>query len=394
MAETEKLNVTFQANPCQSLKDLPPEVIWGWRDLQSTGVFGPFQSYEWCEAYTTHMAQTERAEYFIVSGSYEGRIVFIFPMTIYRRGGAKILKALADPINGENVGLWCAEFHALAKGSSLDRQIRNLARQSGVDIINLRNIPQKLIGKPNPVASVHNKKSSVPIYGMQLSEKITDILNIYQSESERDRLSAERRRLHALGNTMAEMVVIPYEKRIAINSMQNHHNKRQRRTGEPPFIDSKNKRAFLEALISNEDQRNPLEIEIYRLKVSGAIRSLFIGIKCQDSFHCLAASTDQGFIGTLNPQSVLLYEMLSDMCNRGFKNFYFHPGTDALRASWGKKVEMQDWKQALTLKGRLVISFTNPLLKLRERLENYPKIKRVFESVAKIYRSIRYRDRS
>ncbi len=130
------------------------------------------QGYDWCTAWVA----THACDVLILEGVRDGRMQFILPLEIVRRGPMRIARLLATNFSNINTGLYTEEFLSAAGAM---RQVLEDARAElagAFDLLLLEKVPLDWRGRASPFAGLpatlnQNAAFQLELLDVQLSGK-------------------------------------------------------------------------------------------------------------------------------------------------------------------------------------------------------------------------------
>jgi CelD/BcsL family acetyltransferase involved in cellulose biosynthesis len=168
-----------------------------WRALEDgTGVFTPYQRFDFLAAWQRQVGERQDVSPFIVVAyDAEWRPLLLLPLAIRHRHGVRSAAFMGDKHTTFNMALWDRAFASEADAADLEALVSKLSERTDVDVLALTQQPAHWQEMKNPLALIRHQPSvnTCPVLSMTPGAAQTAISNSF-----RRRLKAKERKLEKL----------------------------------------------------------------------------------------------------------------------------------------------------------------------------------------------------
>ena len=318
-----------------------------WLKLQSEGTAHVFQTFGWVKDWMETVGKKQRVEPFIVIVS---KVVtdspsLIIPFAIRRIGGVRILTMMGG-------------FHADYAGAVVGKdfcadgvwdEIATLARKNHVDLIWVRNIPEKIGRLRNPLFSESCLPNDVA-HAVSIAGSWQDFHELRVKSRIRADSRRQMKRLSEIGELKFQIAEDENERKFLTEVMIEQKRARYREMEvRDQFDESVNAEFYFRR---NEGNCAPLP-HVSALRLDDRVIAAHFGEVWGNRFYYLMPSHDQEW-EKYSPGRLLLESLLKRCFSEGLEIFDFTGGGEAYKLEWANvEVQLFKYELSLTLKGKL-----------------------------------------
>ncbi|HHY48181.1 MAG TPA: GNAT family N-acetyltransferase, partial [Alphaproteobacteria bacterium] len=331
-----------------------------WRELETRGVFTPYQRFDWIAHWVAAQAETPRLAILCIEQA--GRPVALLPLAIERHLGIRQATIIGSDIGNAD---WMLLDPAAAPLFTRARIARLLAagakRAGGIDLVALFNQPESWRGISNPLLAFPHQEGPNDLHFGSLNERGTfDLLDA-------KRLGHLLRRKRKLAEAHGEVVL-----RTAgtIEEIDRFHRVFLEQRGarfaqlgianvfaEPHFV-----RFFRAGAVASLGAPRPA-ILLQALFAGEEIVATACGTFAGDHYSQYINATAGGEVAKYRLIGILMHEIFADVARRGGTSIDMGLGAFEYKDDWTVRVPVYDSIIPLTPAGRLAGS---AILKARE----------------------------
>ncbi len=316
-----------------------------WLKLQSEGACHVFQTFGWITDWMETVGRAQDIQPFIVTVNLGESPCAIIPLCVRRVFGVRILTMMGG-------------FHADYAGAVVGKdfcagglwdEIAILARKEDVDLIWVRNIPEKIEDMPNPLFAesclLNDAAHAVSIDGSWLDFYDSRVKPRIRADSRR-----QLKRLSQIGELKFMIAQDGNERNFLTEVMIEQKRARYRAMEvKDQFVDSVNREFYL--------RRNKATIgprpHVSALKLDDRILAVHWGEIHHGRYYYLMPSHHPEW-EKYSPGRLLLENLLQWCFAEGLKIFDFTGGGEAYKLEWASvEVQLFKYELSLTLKGKL-----------------------------------------
>jgi len=338
-----------------------------WETLQKMGTGCIYQNYDWVRIATETFEKNN--ETFIITGRINGDIKFILPLVLEKNGWIKILRWAGK--NHANIcsGLFTPDFLA-SISSDMPRKIINEIGNKipGIVIAWLDHQLPELNGLPNPFLNLPHQTSINPMYDLNLTGGITNVLALGNGRRKR---KIFRNQVKVAGEHGGYELYIPKTREEIQTSIEDFRRQKARRfkdLGVQDVFSEHNAIEFIEAL-AHEPMKDGIQLfRIFELRIGGKTRAMYgaaiFGNYCQACVN----SVTYDELAHISPGEMVLYLMIEHLADNGFTKLDFGVGDERYKRSWCK-THHDLFDNILPLSKRAIPFIV--FLKLKQKLKTY-----------------------
>jgi CelD/BcsL family acetyltransferase involved in cellulose biosynthesis len=312
-----------------------------WRRLERAGaVATPYQRHDLLAAWQRHVGVAIGVTPFVVVGTNEtGAPSFLWPLGKRKRGPLQILEFLGGKHASFSFGLWHPETAEAVGAGEIEKILKRIGREHGVDLVALSRQQASWEGLANPFARLPFRPSSDDSYRLDLGETGAAVLEAQLTAAQRRQLRNKERKLQALGGYRHLKGSTPCEVERLLNAFfalkaahlaaQGLHN---------VFLEPGIQSFLRDACLSGLDEGRP-NLEIHALEGGGEILALFAGTTDGRRFSSMFNTYTLGPQGRYSPGLILLRHMIADLAQRGHQSFDLSIGEARYKRIFCKEAE-------------------------------------------------------
>lgn len=324
----------------------------------------------------------------IVTARLHNQTVLVLPLAVSAQagaqGGARTLSFLGEEHGNQNTGLWERSFYDRFQPDQALPLLREIGSLTRADTLALRNMPRHWHGRPHPLVLPSAVDSPNAVYRSCLAPSLQDTIKARMSKSARKNLDRKRRHLEAAGEYCVTTAKGTQEIRAALETFLNQRNERFRQTGIPGGFADPTGTAFLEALVGLGDAQTglPPQLQIWTLRVAGAIRATCLATRFQDTLYAYSNSVAHDRMLKHSPGIVLIRDIVERACaDPQIRHLDLGIGAERYKTDWTDAEPLADTYLGLTLRGRANAATQSGRIRLKKALRNsrtaWPLIKRL-----------------
>ena len=333
-----------------------------WKAFEAHADCTPFQTFCWLEKWQRHIGALKGTAPIVVFGRNEqGKILFILPLAIERRGVLRVLTWLGLELGDYDGPLLanCFFEHPAAKDfvavwKTVVALLRSDAR-CRFDLIDLPQMPEMIGAQKNPFLRLKVRPNGTGAYVATLGDSWDGYYAAKRSGLTRKTVRRKQKQLEKHGEIR---LVEPQEKLAVAHVLKTLIEQKSRlftRRGVENFFLRPGYRDFYLALVTDPAARD--FVHVSRLDVGETIAATNLGLQFRDCYYLILSSYHGGEISRFGPGRTHLHKLLSRAIERGFTYFDFTIGDEPYKLDWAdRQLVLYDHLSASTARGWLVAS--------------------------------------
>lgn len=343
-----------------------------WLALQDRAITTAFQTYEWLEAWQTHVGQQNNVQPIIVIGRHEdGRCVFILPFGLVTQKHCRVLTWLSHPHNNYGYGVFDRDFlrDSAPEFPAIWQKILTVLPK--VDAIALHNQPAHGGGFDNPFLHLATCPSPDSSYILELSDSIVELQERKLSSRTRRRMRQQERELDRVGNW--QIVEAKSDAEVTRAAAATFAQKRHQlaKHGIPDPFD----RAFKSFFRQFSSARYGIHraMRCYYLELDSKIIATNFGAVHAGTYYGLITSMDDGALKRFSPGSMVMRHAIERSCEDGIRNFDFSAGDADYKTKWAdSELPLFETLKPMSARGALYCTVERIRITLKRWIKRNP----------------------
>ncbi len=355
-----------------------------WRAFEREAGGTAFQSFDWVARWQQHIgARRGTVPVIVVGRSAGGRLLFILPLAIERRGPVRELCWLGSDLCDYNAPLLAERFHdhvGTDGFAPLWRDIVGLLRTSRrfrFDLIDLQKMPETIGRQMNPLLAL-------PVVTNPSGAHIATLGGEWEKFYAAKRSSATRKRERGKLKQLAEhgdIRFIDAQDGVGIvRTMDVLIAQKARslaRLGVENFLARPGYREFFLDLATDPRLRDL--VHVGRMDVGAMLAAASFGLTFRGCYYLLLSSYHDGELAKFGPGRTHLHELLRHAIGRGLDRFDFTIGDEAYKREWSDiELKLYDYTAAATTRGWPVVTLMLAFRRTKRFIKQTPPLWRVF----------------
>lgn len=337
-----------------------------WRAAERELVHHAFQTFDWLASWAETLGTEVAIRPLVVLVEEGGTPLMLLPLGIARRRGLATLCLMGGEVTDYHAPLLAADWPArLGPDGFAPLWSRILAALPHADVLRLGQMPQDVLGVPNPFATLPGIRAS----DVALSLRLPDSVEAFR-RGMRANLAADtrrkRRRLAEIGPIEHAPARTPQEMAAAVAAMAERKSRRFRETGNrDPFA-----RPAFRAFYDRMSRRAPGDGEVRAsvLRVGGEVVAAHWGMVHRGRFYYLMIGWSAGAWFRYSVGRILIDELVAAAIAERLEVFDLTIGDEAYKADWAnERLVLLALERPLSQRGRLVLAAEAAHRALRER---------------------------
>ena len=323
-----------------------------WIRLQKNALGTFYQTFEWCQAWQKKIGVRSNIQPVIIIGkSAEGEALFILPLQIRKRFGFAVLEWLTQPENNYGQGLFCNSFDEKDWQIWFDKNmVAVLARVPNYDLATLINMPDRVLGRVNPLATLNTFVSADQSFLTRLQPNFEKLQEAKRTSRSISKIRRRDERLAELGHLEVQ---ISTRGQIALTSLKEalqHKEFQLAELGVHQFA-TQDLNTFFGDLVEKADEPNAA-LHIFRLQQSGKTISALVGASYAGTFWLMILSMSRDGPLQFSPGDYILRRSMAWACENNLQYYDFGMGQSQYKEIWAdEEVQLYNYFAAKTLKG-------------------------------------------
>lgn len=353
----------------------PHAVAGAWRTLEDNAFGTLFTSYDWLSSWHDHVGRGRGIEALIVVGEIAGEPAFLLPLSIWRKaaGALAVGRFLGDFHGNQNSGLWRRDILAGIHSSSLQKVLRRVGAEAGVDLFDLKYIPATIDDRAHPLIVGTATASLNQIHAFAIDADFETLYRTRRSASARKKLRMKERKLSEDGPLRVRRAEDIDTARLFLDTLIRQRSQRQASAGIPNVFDRPDMRAFLSEQLGRSLAAGDDRFMIYALEAGGAIRATYLCGMQYSRFHAYTNSICEEQ-AACSPGDLLLNHVIAEACRLGATCFDFGLGAERYKTAWAEPEAMLDVALPVTATGTAAIAGIRAIRTLRRTVRNTPAL--------------------
>ncbi len=323
-----------------------------WIRLQKNALGTFYQTFEWCQAWQKKIGVRSNIQPVIIIGkSAEGEALFILPLQIRKRFGFAVLEWLTQPENNYGQGLFCNSFDEKDWQIWFDKNmVAVLARVPNYDLATLINMPDRVLGRVNPLSTLNTFVSADQSFLTRLQPNFEKLQEAKRTSRSISKIRRRDERLAELGHLEVQ---ISTRGQIALTSLKEalqHKEFQLAELGVHQFA-TQDLNTFFGDLVEKADEPNAA-LHIFRLQQSGKTISALVGASYAGTFWLMILSMSRDGPLQFSPGDYILRRSMAWACENNLQYYDFGMGQSQYKEIWAdEEVQLYNYFAAKTLKG-------------------------------------------
>lgn len=325
-----------------------------WLQLQSSGIYGHYQRFDWLEAWHVHVGSALGVTPLIIISEDASGPAMILPMALNRRGGTTVLEWMGWQQGNQNTGLWRADVYAAADPGELSRLLLRTAREAGASLVDLRNIPVTWEGRTHPLAHKGTPAKDAVFRG-EVAEPLAVLRARLQSKDSRKKDARKRKALEALPGFAIRTLETAAEIESGLDTLISQRQERARQTGIPSGFSAPGQRAFLRKLLLAGAGKPFPALQINVLEAEGEVLAAYLSGLSGNTCYAYANSIGSGSHAQFSPGIALLSSLIEACCeDPAIRTLDLGLGDERYKHPWTRPEPLSDLVLAVDIRGRLI----------------------------------------
>lgn len=308
-----------------------------WQALEQTGLSTLYQSWGWCAAWRDTVGRARGIVPVVVTGEdAAGRPLFVLPLQIEQRFGARLLQWQSWPHGSYGYGLYERAFLAQAPDWFQQHGAELAAVLPPFDLWLLQDMPETLHGARHPLAGLFNVRGANVLYAMDLRP---DFAALYEARRSGDSRRSARKRDSRLGAMGSLTFGLPEAGAATHDVLDQMFTDQQKRLAEAhiqgPFDAAA--QAFIHRL-ADVQAGDGLVLQPYALRLDGRLLCVMLGAVQGGCYWALISSLAAGPERKHSPGDMALRRMIEACCAQGLHSLDFASGDTAYKRQWADRV--------------------------------------------------------
>ncbi len=349
-----------------------------WESLEKTGKSTVYQSLTWCRAWDQSTLKQRTAETRIVLGeSGSGEALFIVPLQVRKRKGARILEFLSAPLAAYGhlvCGPWCSTAQGQTWFTDHLQHILDFAGEH--DLVAFMDMPADFGGFPHPFTCHFNMLSPNESLTVRLSAPFERFVETKRKPESRKNIRWRDGKLAAAGKLEFHSELEGKELAVAADELFADQGKRLAEAGiNDPFGELE--REFYHRILAAPTSHT--KFNVFRLSLNGqGLSSIFAGLhgtSCNDLMTSLAQSPMRKF----SPGDLVLRKVMALCCERQINHLDFGIGEHEYKRQWSDgEVILHHMIRARTVRGLFVSLAIYGEQKMRREIKTRPTLRNLY----------------
>jgi CelD/BcsL family acetyltransferase involved in cellulose biosynthesis len=332
-----------------------------WRDFEKTAACTVFQSFGWLSKWHKHVGARAGIRPAIVTGrGPDGRLLFLFPLSVETRGALRQLAWLGHELCDYNGALFSDEFLRIVDRLDFPAQWRRVVARirttlrTRIDLIDLDKMQEQVGERPNPFAALDIMLHPSGAHIATLGENWDSFYSAKRSSATRKK---ERRKLKQLGEMgevrFADATDMPQRAEV-LDVLIEQKSRAFARMGVNDIFAVPGNREFFKDVATDPAMRDIIHVS--KLDVGATVAATNLGLIYNGCYCLVLSSYQEGDISRFGPGRAHLHELLRYSMVKGLRLFDFTVGDEAYKLDWSdKNVKLYDYLEPVTIRGRLAV---------------------------------------
>lgn len=353
-----------------------PSLEDAWRRLEQREWNSLHQSLDWCRAWI----EAQGHELLIVTGSVEGRILFMLPLEIVGDRLGRTARMPGERFNNLNTGLFSEEL-AAPNPQELQhfKSAVATALRGRADLLVLDQMPLYWNGVMHPLASLASVENQNRSFQLPLLATMEATLTQLNAKTRRKKFRAQVRKLEALGGFEHVVAASADEQHALLNRFFAQKGARLEAFGLPDVFQPPKIRDFLHRLLDapRHGLDAPLAMQAIRLRGEhdGHIAAITGLSRKGGHVLCQFSSIDETIAAEASPGELLFWLAVERSIADGATLFDFGIGDQPYKRSWCSQETIQhDIVLPLSARGRMLAPLLVAETRLKAAIKKQPRL--------------------
>lgn len=337
-----------------------------WRAAELSLVHTAFQTFDWLSTWVETLGTEVAIRPLVVLVEEGGRPLMLIPLGLARRRGITTITFLGGEVTDYHAPMVAGDWQQrLGPEGFAPLWARILAALPRADLLRLGQMPQDILGVPNPFATLPGAQPSDVALSLRLPASVEAFRRGLRSNLAAD-TRRKRRRLSEIGTVEHAIAHTPAEMAEAVAAMAERKSRRfLETTGSDPFA-----RPAFRAFYDRMSQRTPGDGQVQAsvLRVGGEVVAAHWGMVHRGRFYYLMIGWSAGDWFRYSVGRILIDELIAAAIGDGLEVFDLTIGDEAYKSDWAnQRLTLLTLDHALSPAGRLVLAVEAAHLALREK---------------------------
>jgi CelD/BcsL family acetyltransferase involved in cellulose biosynthesis len=346
-----------------------------WRALQTRPHVSIHQTYEWCRAWVESMD----ADPLVIVGHRQVGPVFVLPLEVNRRGGARVARFIATPFSNVNFGVFDETF-ADDPPSGLAAALAEALRHGApdIDLLCLERMPARWRDVDNPFFCLPSTESQNRAFQTTLHPAFDTVLGQVNARKRRKKQRLVQRRLEEMGGYAIVHADTGADGLALLDAFFAQKARRFRSQGKLDVFDDAKVRAFFRQLVRQGAGERDRLLRLSAVRLADGRIGAIAGVSHKDGHYiCQFGSIDEEIGASLSIGEFLFYHLLEDACVPGAAMFDFGIGDESYKRSWcDRETIHRNAFLALSVKGRIAAAGLAGLTRAKRIIKTSPRLDR------------------
>lgn len=347
----------FEPGGSSDSVDWPASLISLWQKLERTGEATPYQTFLWTRAWqeTLGKAAGDRFWPLLITGG-DGKVMGLLPLVLGEKHGLRIARFAGGKHANYTMPLFSVGIRDTLQPAALTAALIAVAQSQSVDLFILDHQVVAWNGAPNPFSALPSEPSASSAYSGRLAASGEAHMRTLMSSESRKKLRHKERKLAEEG----PVAVVEGKDRATRDRLLDafFEQKCQRFKAQGianPFEDPAAQAFFRNDAMAAD---RPGALRLFGLVRGDETLAVFGGCAHQGRFTGMFTSFDsRPAIARYSPGDLLLYKMVSQLCDEGSSVFDLGTGDASYKGDYCPDAEpLRDVLLPVSLKGQLAAS--------------------------------------
>lgn len=355
------------------------EVADAWRAFEQVADCTAFQTFAWHDAWQTHIGALQGVAPAIVTGRTDGRLLFIAPLAVERRGFTRVLTWHASDLCDYNAPLLAKDFPRYVPMGRFPRVFEAMLEAvgrtpgRGFDAASLTHMPETVGEQANPFMETSLAPNPSGAHAARLFGTWDTFYTEKRSSATRRRDRTKRKRIGEIGDIAFVIPRFADDVDDTIGILMRQKSAAFARMGVPDLFAKPGHAAFYRAIAA--DPANRGFVHVSRLEVGGAPAAANLGLVFGGSYYHVLASYGDGPAARFGPGVVHLHELMAYAIGKGCTVFDFTIGDERYKSEWSDvTLVLHDHRCAVTWKGALAMAPAAMAARVKRTVKQTPAL--------------------
>ena len=350
---------------------LSQPVLGIWQRLEEASRSSLHHMAGWCRSWM----DTHPGTYLFAEGRLEGNTVFLLPLAVEKRFGARTARFIGTPFSNINTGLF-------QSGAGLDpvalRQALTRALKGHADLISLERIPLQWREERSPFAAFEHSENRNRSFQMPLDASFEETLKQVNAKRRRKKYRLQQRRLTEAGGYEILEPQTAAEQHALLDEFFRQKAERFRAQGLPDVFEAPAVKAFFHALLDLPVETGRYALRLHGLRLTAGERPILAiagTSRKADHIICQFGSIRDDLIPEASPGEFLFWHIIEAACRDGAALFDFGIGDQVYKRSWCTVETVQyDVLLPLTARGQLAAGVHRGINRFKAAIKANPRL--------------------